>query len=66
MITITLKNGEYIDTALRRFKRLVEKTGLIKELKQRKRYEKPSKKKQKKLTLAIKRHLKKQKKKINN
>lgn len=60
MITIQLKNGEYIDTALRRFKRLIEKTGLIKELKQRKRYEKPSKEKQKKITAAIKRRLKKQ------
>ena len=61
MITVTLKNGEYIDTVLRRFKRLVEKTGLTKELKQRKRYEKPSREKQKKITSAIKRRLKKQK-----
>ena len=60
MITIILKNGEYIDTALRRFKRLIEKTGLIKELKQRKRYEKPSKERQRKITAAIKRRLKKQ------
>ena len=62
MITVILKDGEYIDVALRRLKRLVEKTGLIKELKQRKRYEKKSKEKQRKITSAIKRRLKKQRK----
>lgn len=61
MITVILKKEEYIDNALRKLKKLTEKTGLIKELKQRRRYEKPSRKKQKKYSLALKRFLKKKK-----
>jgi small subunit ribosomal protein S21 len=62
MITILLKNGEYIDSAIRRLKRTVEKSGLPKELRQRKRYEKPAKKKQRKLSASRKRTTKKLKK----
>jgi small subunit ribosomal protein S21 len=42
MTTITLKLNEPIDVALRRFRRDIEKTGLIRELRSRTSYEKPT------------------------
>ncbi len=42
MIIIPLKEGENIDRALKRFKRKFEKTGVIKELRERKAFKKPS------------------------
>lgn len=61
MITILIKNGEHIDSTLRKFKKTVEKTGLTKELRQRRRHEKQSKKKQRKIAAAIKRQTKRTK-----
>jgi ribosomal protein S21 len=45
----------------RRLKRYVEKAGIPRELRQRERYEKPAKKRQRELAAAKKRQLKKQK-----
>ena len=42
MIVIPLKEGENIDRALKKFKRKFEKTGIIKELRSRQAYKKPS------------------------
>lgn len=42
MIVIPLKEGENIERALKRFKRKFEKTGVIKELRERQSYTKPS------------------------
>ena len=42
MIVIPLKEGENIERALKRFKRKFEKTGVIKELRERQAYTKPS------------------------
>ena len=42
MIIIPLKEGENIDRALKKFKRKFEKTGVIKELRARQAYKKPS------------------------
>ncbi len=42
MIVIPVKEGENIDRALKRFKRKFEKTGVIKELRARQAYKKPS------------------------
>ena len=42
MIIIPIKEGENIERALKRFKRKFEKTGVIKELRGRKAYKKPS------------------------
>lgn len=42
MIIIPLKEGENIDRALKRFKRKFEKTGVIKELRARQAFKKPS------------------------
>lgn len=42
MIVIPVKEGENIERALKRFKRKFEKTGVIKELRGRQAFEKPS------------------------
>ncbi len=45
MITIAyvqIDDGEYLEKALKRFKRMVEKEGIIREWKKREYYEKPS------------------------
>jgi small subunit ribosomal protein S21 len=45
MIVIPMKEGENIERALKKFKRKFEKTGVIKELRGRQVYTKPSVKK---------------------
>ncbi len=42
MIVIPVKEGENIERALKKFKRKFEKTGVIKELRERQAYTKPS------------------------
>ena len=42
MIVIPVKDGENIERALKRFKRKIEKTGVVKELRGRQAFEKPS------------------------
>ncbi len=42
MIIIPVKEGESIDRALKRYKRKYEKTGVVKELRERQKFTKPS------------------------
>lgn len=42
MIIIPVKEGENIDRALKRLKRKFEKTGVVKELRERQKFTKPS------------------------
>lgn len=42
MIIIPIKEGENIDRALKKFKRKFEKTGVVKELRRRQAFTKPS------------------------
>lgn len=42
MIVVNVKENESIDKALKRFKKKFEKTGVLKELRSRTHYEKPS------------------------
>lgn len=42
MLIIEVKDGESIDRALRRYKRKYQKTGIIKELRSRQAFTKPS------------------------
>ncbi len=42
MIIVPIKDGENIERALKKFKRKFEKTGVIRELRARKNFEKPS------------------------
>ncbi len=45
MIVVPVKEGENIERALKKFKRKFEKTGVIKELRARQQFDKPSVKK---------------------
>ena len=42
MIVVPLKEGENIERALKKFKRKFEKTGVVKELRNRQAFSKPS------------------------
>lgn len=57
MTTVVRRDNESLEDALRRFKRDVSRTGVLREARQREHYEKPSEaKKRKKQELAKKRH----------
>ena len=58
MTTIRLKENEPFEVAMRRFKRAIEKTGLLTELRAREFYEKPTAARKRKLAAAVKRHYK--------
>ena len=53
MIVVQVKDGENIERALKKFKRKFEKTGVIKELRERQAYTKPSMKKREEKKRAI-------------
>lgn len=53
MIIVQVKDGENIDRALKKFKRKFEKTGVVKELRARQQYNKPSVLKRLKMEHAI-------------
>ena len=42
MIIVPVKEGESIDRALKKYKRKFEKTGVVKELRERQKFTKPS------------------------
>jgi small subunit ribosomal protein S21 len=49
MSRIEIAPGEPLEKALRRFKKKIERDGVLKQLKARKHYEKPSEKKRRKM-----------------
>lgn len=53
MIVVQLKEGENIERALKKFKRKYEKTGVVKELRSRQSFSKPSVIKRKKMQHAV-------------
>ncbi len=53
MIIVPVKEGENIEKALKKFKRKFEKTGVVKELRNRQAFEKPSVVNRKKMMRAI-------------
>lgn len=59
MPTVRIREGESVDSAMRRFKRAVEKAGTPKELRKREFFQKPSAIRKRKAAAARKRHLKK-------
>ncbi len=58
MTTIRVKENEHFEVALRRFRRTVDKLGLLNELRARQYYEKPTAERKRKKSAAIKRHFK--------
>jgi len=53
MIIVPVKEGESIDKALKKLKRKFEKTGVVKELRERQKFTKPSVKKRDERLKAI-------------
>lgn len=53
MIIVPVKEGENIDKALKKFKRKFEKTGVVKELRNRQAFTKPSVVQRKQLIKAV-------------
>ena len=62
MVKLRLRERESVQEAVRRFRKLVEHSGIKKEMRRREFYEKPSVRKKKKAIAARKRALKKQRK----
>ena len=58
MPSVRIKENEYFDAALRRFKRACEKAGILTELRRREYYEKPTQERKRKKAAAVKRHMK--------
>ena len=63
MVTVVVKNGN-VDKAMRTLKKKLQKEGLLKELKQRQYFEKPSAKKARKKAEGIKRYQRNLRKKM--
>ena len=59
---IFVRDGESFESALKRFKKQVEKAGVLSEVRKREFYEKPSVKRKKKMIAARKRLMKRLKK----
>ena len=53
MIIVQVKEGENIEKALKKFKRKFEKTGIVKELRSRQPFQKPSVTNRKKMMKAV-------------
>ena len=53
MIIVPLKEGENIERALKKFKRKFEKTGTVKELRERQAFSKPSVKRRQTVKRAV-------------
>ena len=55
MPSITIQENESFEVAVRRFKRMVERAGLIADMRARAAYEKPTTRRKRKKLLAVKR-----------
>lgn len=53
MIIVPVKEGENIERALKKFKRKFEKTGVVKELRSRQAFRKPSEERREEMKKAI-------------
>jgi len=58
MALVRVKENEPFEVAMRRFKRTIEKTGLLTELRAREFHEKPTTERKRKHAAAVKRHYK--------
>lgn len=53
MLIVNVKDGESIDRALKKYKRKFERSGVLKEVRERKHYTKPSVERRKEVMKAI-------------
>lgn len=59
MAGVRVREGESFENALRRFKKICERAGILSEVRKREHYEKPSVRKKRKALMARKRSQKK-------
>lgn len=57
MVHISLEDGDKIDWAVKSFKKKVERAGILKELRKRRHYEKPSQIRKRKAAAAKRRNI---------
>ena len=55
MSRVEIRDDEPLEKALRRFKRLIEREGILKALKAKKHYEKPSERRRREMRQAVSR-----------
>ena len=58
MVKLMVRDRESIQEAVRRFRKLVERSGIKKEMRRREYYEKPTQERKRKKAAAVKRHMK--------
>ena len=58
MPSVRVRETEHFDAALRRFKRACEKAGVLRELRRREFYEKPTQERKRRKAAAVNRHIK--------
>jgi small subunit ribosomal protein S21 len=56
MLVVQLKEGDTLEKALKKFKKKFEKTGVVKELRERQKYTKPSVRRRQQKIRAVYRH----------
>lgn len=66
MPSVRIKEHEPFDVAMRRFKRVCEKAGIMTTLRKREFYEKPTEERKRKRAAALKRHAKRQRKEVSD
>lgn len=64
MTGIVVYNGESFENAMRRFRKAVERAGILKEIKKHQTFEKPSEKRKRKLIAARKKQFRKMKEEV--
>ena len=52
MSEVTISDGESVDRALKTFKKKVDRAGILKDLRKKRHYEKPSEKRKRKLATS--------------
>jgi small subunit ribosomal protein S21 len=60
MTKVTIYDGESFENAMRRFRKSVERAGILRDVKKHEVYEKPSEKRKRRMIAARKKELKRQ------
>ncbi|KPK70315.1 30S ribosomal protein S21 [candidate division WOR_3 bacterium SM23_60] len=64
MTKVTVYDGESFENAIRRFRKSVERAGILRDVKKHEVYEKPSEKRKRRLIAARKKEMKRQREEI--
>ncbi len=64
MTKITIYEGESFENAVRRFRKSVERAGILRDVKRHEVYEKPSERRKRRLIMARKKELKRQREEL--